>query len=257
LKVSEPAGGSLTADEYRFATTVVWPIIMSHLHLIHVMVPLLQPQIPKVWDQFQCKATKDFDNANKKYDGQLAAYLQDLAKWEQRQQHPSTSTTTGKGKGKGKAGDDKHPVPLVKPLPCMHEDKPVNFLHLAAALKILLVQNVNEATILRGSWLFEDYILHYKEVHYCGWRAMVLIIHQIYDTAAMKPSHHWAVHLPDQLRDYGPVYNFWTFLTERLNKLLKSSNTNNWTGGQLEISMMREFQRSTHIQAMVSSLSKV
>jgi hypothetical protein len=70
--------------------------------------------------------------------------------------------------------------------------------------------------------------------------------------AAMKPSHHWAVHLPDQLRDYGPVYNIWTFLTERLNKLLKSMNANNWTGGQLEISMMHEFQRSTRIQGTVS-----
>jgi len=151
LKVGEPTGGSVTADEYRFATTVVWPVIVSHLHLIHVMVPLLQPQIPIVWDQFQCEATKDFDNANKKYNGQLAAYQQDLAKWEQRQQHPSTSTTTGKGKGKGKAGDDKCPVPPVKPLPRMHEDEPVNFLRLAAALKLLLAQNVNEATILRGS----------------------------------------------------------------------------------------------------------
>ena len=77
---------------------------------------------------------------------------------------------------------------------------------------------------------------------------------QIYGAVAMKPNHHWAVHLSDQLRDYGPVYNFWTFLTEQLNKLLKGSNSNNWTGGQLEVSMMREFQRSTHIQAMVSQV---
>ena len=31
LKVGEPAGGSLTADEYRFATTVVWPVIVSRI----------------------------------------------------------------------------------------------------------------------------------------------------------------------------------------------------------------------------------
>ena len=31
----------------------------------------------------------------------------------------------------------------------------------------------------------------------------------------MKPNHHWALHLPDQLRDFGPVYGFWTFLGER------------------------------------------
>ena len=68
----------------------------------------------------------------------------------------------------------------------------------------------------------------------------------------MKPNHHWAVHLPDQLRDYGPVYNFWTFLSERLNKLLKSSETNDWKGGQMEVSMMREFERGVCLNSLVS-----
>lgn len=67
----------------------------------------------------------------------------------------------------------------------------------------------------------------------------------------MKPNHHWVLHLPDQLRDYASVYNFWTFLTERLNKLLKSSNSNYQMGGQLEVSMMREFDRSVRLQDLV------
>jgi hypothetical protein len=68
----------------------------------------------------------------------------------------------------------------------------------------------------------------------------------------MKPNHHWAVHSPGQLRDYASVYNFWTFLTERLNKLLKSEESNNWKGGRLEVSMLREFHRGVHLNGMVS-----
>jgi hypothetical protein len=70
----------------------------------------------------------------------------------------------------------------------------------------------------------------------------------------MKPNHHYAVHLPQQLRDFGPVYEFWTFLTERLNKILKSYNSSLWGGGQLEISMMRHFDREVRVQDLVSFL---
>ena len=68
----------------------------------------------------------------------------------------------------------------------------------------------------------------------------------------MKPNHHWALHLPDQLRDFVPVYVFWTFLGERLNNLLKTFNNNSHKGGQLEISMMRSFNRDTQLCTMVS-----
>lgn len=67
----------------------------------------------------------------------------------------------------------------------------------------------------------------------------------------MKPNHHWSVHVPDQLDDFGPVHNFWAFLTERLNKILKDLNSNNWTGGELEVSMMREFHRNAALDSKV------
>lgn len=69
----------------------------------------------------------------------------------------------------------------------------------------------------------------------------------------MKPNHHWSVHVPDQIEDFGPVYNFWAFLTERLNKILKNLNSNNWTGGALEISMMREFTRQSRVETLVGA----
>jgi hypothetical protein len=71
----------------------------------------------------------------------------------------------------------------------------------------------------------------------------------------MRPNHHWAVHIPDQISLYGPLNGFWAFLTERLNKILKNLNSNNWTGGRLEVSMMREFHRSTRIDAVVRGTS--
>lgn len=63
----------------------------------------------------------------------------------------------------------------------------------------------------------------------------------MYSEDQMKLNHHWAVHSPMQIRDFGPAYEFWTFLTERLNKILKSYNSNGRTGGQLEVSMMHAF----------------
>lgn len=69
----------------------------------------------------------------------------------------------------------------------------------------------------------------------------------------MKPNHHFVVHLRQQLYDYGPVYGFWCFLGERLNKLLKSFKSNNWGGGQLEVSMMREWARDIQVRETVRS----
>ena len=73
----------------------------------------------------------------------------------------------------------------------------------------------------------------------------------------MKPNHHWCVHLKEQIEDFGPVYSFWTFLGERLNKTLKSFNSNGWTGGQMEISMLRSFGREAQLDALVSALEYV
>lgn len=67
----------------------------------------------------------------------------------------------------------------------------------------------------------------------------------------MKPNHHFATHTAPQIRDYGPVYNFWAFLTERLNGLLKTFKLNNWNRGRLEVSMMRAFMRSVFVKTMV------
>ena len=76
---------------------------------------------------------------------------------------------------------------------------------------------------------------------------------QLYGVGEMKPNHHFAVHTATQVRDYGPVYNFWAFLSERLNKIMKSFNLNNWNGGRLEVSMMRAFSRDAFVKKLVST----
>jgi hypothetical protein len=51
------------------------------------------------------------------------------------------------------------------------------------------------------------------------------------------------------------MHGFWTFLFERLNKVLKSYNSSNHAGGELEVSFFREFQRTVHQQRAVSGTS--
>ncbi|KAF8511037.1 hypothetical protein JB92DRAFT_2831344 [Gautieria morchelliformis] len=58
--------------------------------------------------------------------------------------------------------------------------------------------------------------------------------------SGLKDSYVGHVHLPVQIHDFSPVYGFWCFLSERLNKLLKSFKSNNWGGGQLEICLIAE-----------------
>lgn len=54
--------------------------------------------------------------------------------------------------------------------------------------------------------------------------------------------------------DYGPLHCFWTFLFERINKVLKSYKTSNHAGGELETSFFREFHRTLQLSRVVSLL---
>jgi hypothetical protein len=67
---------------------------------------------------------------------------------------------------------------------------------------------------------------------------------QLYGPSVVRPNHHYAIHTPECVRDYGPLHEFWTFLFERMNKVLKSYKTSNHSGGELEVSFFREFQRT-------------
>jgi hypothetical protein len=67
----------------------------------------------------------------------------------------------------------------------------------------------------------------------------------------IKPNHHYAVHTAEFIRDFGPIYGFWTFLFEHLNKVLKSYKSNNHGRGQIEASFFREFHHTIHVSQIV------
>ena len=71
----------------------------------------------------------------------------------------------------------------------------------------------------------------------------------------MKPNFHFATHIAAQIRDYGPVHRFWTFVGERLNKVLKSFSLNNLSGGKLEVSMMQAFYCDVQLHKIVSRMA--
>ncbi|KAJ7810918.1 hypothetical protein B0H14DRAFT_2378759, partial [Mycena olivaceomarginata] len=111
-----------------------------------------------------------------------------------------------------------------------------NFLKFSAFLKIVVGNSICTDMLPAVVVLLRDYLLKFFK---------------LYGSRNMRPNHHWAVHIPEQISLYGPLNGFWAFLTERLNKILKNLNSNNWTGGCLEVSMMREFHRSTRIDSVV------
>ncbi|KAJ7112016.1 hypothetical protein C8R43DRAFT_1040902 [Mycena crocata] len=119
----------------------------------------------------------------------------------------------------------------------MQEGEDTNFLRFATALKILIGSSIAFQGLEKARTLLRDYLLNFS---------------RLYGKDAMKPNHHWAVHVPDQVLDYGPLYSFWAFLTERLNKVLKNLNSNGWKGGLLEASMMREFHRTAQLDGMLN-----
>ncbi|KAJ7361702.1 hypothetical protein DFH08DRAFT_911337 [Mycena albidolilacea] len=129
LRVGEPAGGSLTADEYKLAVTGLWAVV-----------------IPIVWERFFKEAETEHNSALQRYDKKLTKYRTKMRAWE-----------------KGTRKSDPPTAPLM-PVPRMQAGEQINFLRFATALKIFM-----------------------------------------YGAGAMKPNHHWAVHTPEQIRDYGPV----------------------------------------------------
>ncbi|KAG2133009.1 hypothetical protein DEU56DRAFT_914034 [Suillus clintonianus] len=174
--------------------------------------------IPFLWQEWYPKANTTYDKA--------------LTSWENRERQRLICLTAGKAK----KGDDK---PSTKPVPQMHPSAPDNFLKLAAALKIILGRSFRDADIPRAKELLRDYLMEYLELY----------------PDDVKPTHHWVTHIFDQLQDYGPVYNFWTFLFERLNKVLKSYSTNNHSNGEIEVTFMRAFQKDVALCDMLANLN--
>ncbi|KAG2350555.1 hypothetical protein BDR05DRAFT_993937 [Suillus weaverae] len=157
--------------------------------------------IPFIWDKWCPKNAATYEKA--------------LTSWETREWQCLLCVGVGRGQKK-----DENPS--NKPKPQMDPHGSDNFLKLAAALKIILGRSIQDSDIPHAKQLLNDYLLEYLELY----------------PDDVKPTHHWVTHIFDQLHDYGPVYHFWTFLFERLNKVLKSYSTNNHGGGEIELSAL-------------------
>ncbi|KAG1875919.1 hypothetical protein C8R48DRAFT_669170 [Suillus tomentosus] len=141
--------------------------------------------IPLVWEKW--------------YPINMKQNQKEIESWEKREQACVRRIASGKQAQNGKDNEPPtHPKDMA-----MHADDADNFLNLAAALKIILGRSISDADIPRAKKLLNKYLLRFLEIH----------------PKHVKPSHHWGTHIFEQLEDYGPVYGFWTFLFERLNKM--------------------------------------
>ncbi|EAU86909.2 hypothetical protein CC1G_10800 [Coprinopsis cinerea okayama7 len=59
--------------------------------------------------------------------------------------------------------------------------------------------------------------------------------------AHLSPNHHFAMHLADMIKLFGPVYGWWLYAFERFNGLLKRVKTNGHDGGRVELTLMRNW----------------
>ncbi|KAI0038184.1 hypothetical protein FA95DRAFT_1505991 [Auriscalpium vulgare] len=198
-QVGYPAGGSLSADEWKGMATVYGPIV-----------------IPFIWDEW--------------YPAAVAENIKKREAWRKREDARIRRIASGKARD----GDD---VPEPEPQQRMLHGDDDNFLKLAAFLKLVFGRTIWDTDIPHARELLQDYLYGFFERH----------------PDVVKPNHHWVTHIFDQLRDYGPVYGFWTFIFERLNKVLKSYSTNNHGGGEIEVTFMRAFMRDATLRQMKSS----
>lgn len=287
--IGEPAGGSLTADQWLIFATVVAPLV-----------------IPQIWEEFlpgnltanDAIARRVADCAQRK---QAKTRARQAPKDKQpgptgatASEGPAVATTShvrpqrarkrtakatemdermtelvemddaidGDGDGDGNGvGDDFLPDPLAEddvgdsdfedPIPrkrrraeeftaeeieeddatgvnLLPED-PGNFLKLCLAIQLLGKRRVTEVELQEADSLLRAYCLELVE---------------LYGPSVIRPNHHFAIHTAESVRDYGPFHEFWTFLFERLNKVLKSYKSNNHGHGELETSFFREYHRT-------------
>lgn len=204
-------------------------------------------QLPVIWDQLLDDAVAEHKDDLTKYNNSKELYEAALTAWQERDRKRTT-----KQRQKAVKGDAK-PKPPKRPFVRMHKDEPAMFLRFATSVKLFLGSSVTPQLIGRALELLQQYLFDFKKVSspFYLMPTSTNFKNQIYGDEHMTPNQHWSVHTADQILDYGPVYNFWTFMTERLNKILKNINNNHWGGGRLEVSMMRGFGRETQFETMV------
>jgi hypothetical protein len=195
-------------------------------------------QIPLIWDKWCPCAEGEVAKQNKNWQ----------KKEDQRLQHLAAGTAKPR---------DAKPSPKPNQTPRMLRGDDDNFLKLAAALKIILSHSICITELSCAKMLLESYLSTFYKVSYKNFSLFLtddLIASIQLHPTIVKPNFHWVIHIFDQIRDYGPVYNFWTFLFEHLNKVLKSYSVNNHEGGEVEITFLWAFNCDVALQDMVRNI---
>lgn len=170
-----------------------------------------------------------------------------MLNWEDNERKRKRRLAANKAKP---SDNEEAEMPVLR----MNPNDANNFLKLAAALKIMFGRSVLVEDLERAKALLLEYLQGYLEV------SVLKLLHiefvywlplQMYPED-VKPNHHWSTHNPKQILDFGPVYHFWSFTNERLNKVLKSFTTNNHNGGDIEVSFFRAFCRDARLREIVS-----
>ncbi|KAF7371377.1 hypothetical protein MSAN_00774200 [Mycena sanguinolenta] len=219
-----PAGGSLTADQWLIAAIVVCPIL-----------------VPQIWAEYM---SADVDQVLIRRVGGIKATIAEKK---------AAAAEARRKKAEALAAERDKAPPAIEPRPQrarrqtaraaqMDVDPNEEALDAGAvlderdgeyedipAVKLLLAHPITDSQIDEAEKLLRSYLPE---------------LCRLYGTDVIKPNHHYATHTPEDVRNYGPLQEFWTFLFERINKVLKSFNSSNHSGGELETSFFREFHRT-------------
>ncbi|VDB94096.1 unnamed protein product [Peniophora sp. CBMAI 1063] len=246
-----PAGGSLTADQWLIAALIVLPIAL-----------------PQIWDEY-CTGDPEIVRLQRMKDFEALAEKQKAARAAARKEREAAKvaasanvrqSTRVRKKTKraqwvddvpeeDRAYDEAHGEEGAREItrdiyaeeegsadeddqrahPNLHPDDPANFAKLTEFLVLVLGDEVTDAEIDKADRLIREYCSE--------------LIH-LYGPDIIRPNHHYSTYVAECMRDFGPLRNFWTFLFERINKILKSYNSANHSGGELEVSFFREFHRT-------------
>ncbi|TFK47537.1 hypothetical protein OE88DRAFT_1714432 [Heliocybe sulcata] len=219
--IGEPAGGSLTADQWRILATVVSPLVIWAEYMpemLEVTVSERQQTICKVQDDKKTAAAaarteSDVDHA----DVDDAQGFEDPGGiGDDDYQHNSKGHKRRRQavQGQDNEGESEGNAPCnLRPGDLPH------FLKLGHVLHTLLSETIKEDELADAERLLREYC----------WELV-----ELYGPSVAGPNHHYATHTGEFVRDYGPLREFWTFLFERLNKVLKSYKTSNHMGGEIE-----------------------
>ncbi|KAJ7170889.1 hypothetical protein C8R43DRAFT_1120617 [Mycena crocata] len=258
--IGEPAGGSLTADQWLNFCTIVAPLAIPQLWQQYIsdespteLAARCAKEISTVLEEKRAAAVAARQAAAAPLEAPAGKRVRKpTAKAAEMDIDPDETNGLDAGANDSDSDDDDYGLNLTQQRrrkrarktasteaedeerdnatpPNLHPDDPANFLKLCTAIKILVLDTITENSLQSSDELLRAYCQELVD---------------LYGSEVIHPNHHYATHTSRCVCNYGPLREFWTFLFECLNKVLKSYKTPNHAGGELEASFFREFQRT-------------